>query len=309
MKYKPRKVKLPNRTVIHTLDINPAGDQLVVGQDSPKNHSYLTLWSAPDLKLISELEHEKHELLKMARFTSDGKKIAYVDSTLTPRIYDLEEKKSSPLNLKNPVVQWLAPASKGDQLVVAGALTQVWDASAEKVVWKLPGQVASKNRESIPAIAALHPNGKQIAVAGVEKGAIRIYDLKQDEPVKSLQDAPDQARWISFDPHGRYLAAIELNSHGTFVWNVRSGKQILPDVFGAEFESYWCLRFHPNGKYLALGMLSGYVVVVRLADGEFLLDEKQHKGRVWDLVFTPDGKHLISGGDDATLFLWELNLD
>jgi WD40 repeat protein len=307
MSVRPKKIKLPNRTVVHTLDISPAGEQLVIGQDSSKGHSNLSMWSLPDLQLLSELEHEEHELMLMARYLPDGKTLAYVDSTLQPRHYNLEQQKASPLKLKNPRVHWLTPAAKGSRLALAGALTQVWDESRQKVIWVLPGQVASKDPDSIPAVAALHPNGEQIAVAGAEKGCIQIYDLDRDEPVLRLTAAPDQARWVSFDPHASYVAAIEWNSHGAFLWDLHNREHLLPDIFGPESESYWCLRFDPNGQHIALGMLSGYVVVVRLADGKFILDEQQHKGRVWDLAFTPDGKHLITGGDDATLCFWDLS--
>ncbi len=303
----PKTIKLPNRTVIHTLDISPNGAQLVIGQDSTKGHSNLSLWSLPGLQLLSELEHEKHELMLMARYFPDGKTLAYVDSTLQPCLLDFEQQKVSRLKLKNPRVQWLAPAPKSNRVVLAGALTQVWDASRSKVIWQLPGQVASRDPDSIPAVAALDPSETQIAVAAVEEGCIQIYDLDRPEPVQRLTGAPDQARWVGIDPGARYLAAVEWYSHGIFLWDLSNGEKLLPDVFGPEFESYWCLRFDPEGKYLALGMLSGYVVVIRLPDGEFIIDEQQHKGRVWDLAFTPDGKHLISGGDDATLCLWDLS--
>jgi WD40 repeat protein len=307
MSEKPKKIKLPNRTVIHTLDLSPDGEQLVVGQDSSKAHSNLSLRLLPDLKLVSELEHEKHELMLMARYFPDGKTLAYVDSRMVPQVFDLEQGSTSQLKIKNSRVQWLAPALKGSRLVLSGALTQVWDNGLEKIIWVLPGQVAAKDPDQVPAVAALHPNGKQIAVAGAEKGCIQIYDLEREGVAMRLEGAPDQARWVSYDPHARYIAAIEWLSHGIFLWDLKSGKPLLPDLFGAEFESYWCLRFDADGRYLALGMLSGFVLVVRLADGKLVLDKQEHRGRVWDLVFTPDGKQLISGGDDATLCLWDLS--
>src|SRR5947209_7835060 len=225
MGVKPKKIKTPNRTVIHTLDISPDGDQLVIGQDSTKSHSNLSLWSLPDLEFISELEHEAGELLLVARYFTDGKTLAYVDSTLKPSLYNLAQEKATLIKLKNSRVQWLAPAQKGTRLVLAGALTQVWDAGSKKVVWALPGQVAAKDPNSIPAVAALHPNGKQIAVAGAEKGCIQIYDLDSNKPVQCLTDAPDHARWLSYDPNGHYLAAIEWYSHGTFLWDVQNGER------------------------------------------------------------------------------------
>jgi WD40 repeat protein len=65
--------------------------------------------------------------------------------------------------------------------------------------------------------------------------------------------------------------------------------------------------FHPNGEYLATGSLVGFISIYRLQDGEIVFSEQIHEGRVWDLAFTPDGKKIISGGDDGVVSILELD--
>ena len=68
--------------------------------------------------------------------------------------------------------------------------------------------------------------------------------------------------------------------------------------------------FHPNSEYLARGSVVGFISIYRLLDGEIVFSERIHEGRVWDLAFTPDGKKIISGGDDGVVSILELgNLD
>jgi WD40 repeat protein len=55
------------------------------------------------------------------------------------------------------------------------------------------------------------------------------------------------------------------------------------------------------------GSLVGSIVIVRLNDGERVVMQKVHEGRVSHLAFTRDGKKLISGGEDRLLSILEFN--
>lgn len=307
MNTKFKALKPKNRTLVHTVDISLDGTEFVVGQGSDDaGHANLSLWSLEDLALISELERRENEVILLARYSPNGKSIAYVDSTLEPRLYNFEKRESSRLNLQNPNVRWLAYAKKSERLVVAGVHTQIWDDNKSKVIWTAPNKISSRDSDAIPAVADISPDGTKIAIAGEETGSILIYNVDDGNLVQRLKGGPVHARWVSFDPRGHYVAAIEWYSHGTYLWDIQSGKMHLPDIFSSEAETYWCLRFHPDGNHLALGMLSGYVVMIKLDDGEFVIDQKVHKGRVWDLAFTPNGKHMVSGGDDGIVYIWDL---
>jgi WD40 repeat protein len=297
-----------NRRPIYTLDVHPDGRQLALGQQSDdEGNPYLGLWSLDDLQPASAVESGGYGLALMARFAPDGRTLAYVNSDLVVRFYDLARQEKRVPQLDNPNVKWLSYAQGTGRLALAGALTQVWDESRQGVIWTLPGQTAVPDRAHVPAVAGLSADGTRVAVAGAEADKILIFDVERGSREQELEGAPRQARWVSFDPSGRYLAAIEWLSHGTLLWDVRSGEQLLPRIFHSRRESFWSLCFHPDGEHLALGMLSGYVLVVRLADGEYVVDQRAHAGRVWDLAFTPDGKHMISGGDDAVAHVWELS--
>ena len=48
------------------------------------------------------------------------------------------------------------------------------------------------------------------------------------------------------------------------------------------------------------------IYVHDLATGDATFSANEHRGRVWDLAFTPDGRRLITGGDDYTARIWKL---
>lgn len=56
----------------------------------------------------------------------------------------------------------------------------------------------------------------------------------------------------------------------------------------------------------ALRLLTGYVKVLSLDSEEFVIWDEAHEGRVWDVGFGPDGRHLVSAGEDGTACVWQL---
>lgn len=308
MEIKSKTIKLTNRNPIQTLDISPDGKQLVIGQQGDYfGNANLTLWGIKEMQLLAEIEKIKFTSIQSAHFTSDGKTLVYVKSTEDICIYNLETQEHLDTRLNTANVVWLAPAKKSHRLVTSGIVTEVWDTESLERVWTMPEYVALPALNLRPAIADITPDGTQVAVAGRNTSQILIYDLDKDEVTRKLEDGPVQAQWASFEPKLRYFAVIGSLSRGIFVWNIDSGERHLPDIFSSEFDGYWSLGFHPNGEYLAMGTLVGYVSIFRLSDGEIIVSQKAHEGRVWDLGFSPDGKKLISGGDDGIVSILELN--
>jgi WD40 repeat protein len=304
MDEEPTRISPPNQTSVQTIDISPDGARVLIGQDGDNGRTAnLTVWSLDSLTLEAELSRSDYELVLMARFSPGGDSVAYVDSSLRPMLLDLGAGSATALEVEDPRVQWLSFARDRARLVLSGDMAQVWDVDAARVIWKETVGPAPDDGDLPTAVADLSPDGTSVAVCRPGDEVIRMYDLDSGDTVQTLRGAPIAVRWLSLDPRGNYLAAIEQHSNGVFLWDLHTGARHLTSRFDATMEGYWSLRFHPGGWHLGLGMLSGYVEVVELEGGRRVWAQRIHAGRVWDVAFTPDGSRMASGGDDGMVYL------
>jgi hypothetical protein len=66
------------------------------------------------------------------------------------------------------------------------------------------------------------------------------------------------------------------------------------------------IAFSADGNLVAAGMGDRTILVCRVATGEKICHFSAHKGMVNALMFPPDGKHLLSCGQDGSVWLWEV---
>lgn len=67
------------------------------------------------------------------------------------------------------------------------------------------------------------------------------------------------------------------------------------------------VTYSPDGKYLAVGYISGRIKILNAKD----LEEIQVIDSNWPIssvAYSPDGKYLASGSTDKTIRIWVLNL-
>ena len=301
------KLEHENRELIYTLDVSPDGRLLAVGQQSDRDgHAYLTLWDVESRSIVRAVESQPQRLIFRCRFSPDGKTLAYAKSDSALYFHDVESGETFKPEQPDDNIRWLSYAASANRLVTAGALVQVWDGERREVIHASASGAAPTQARDQTVVAALSPDGTQLAVAGDGTGKVTLRDAVTGAEIATLADAPALARWVSFDPHGRYLAVIEFYSHGVFLWDLNSGQRVLKETFGEKADGFWSLSFHPDGEHLALGNISDYVSIASLSDGKFIFDKSVHQGRVWDMTYTRDGGRLIFGGDEGVAYIWRL---
>ena len=67
-----------------------------------------------------------------------------------------------------------------------------------------------------------------------------------------------------------------------------------------------CVKFHPNGLYLATGSNDKTVRLWSVQTSEFVRLFSGHRSRIFSLAFSPDGNYLASAGEDQKIKIWDL---
>ena len=184
---------------------------------------------------------------------------------------------------------------RNDILIIGTAEGTIYTHFAEKtteVFLNLPGQ-------SVTALA-FNASGTLLAAALVS-GEIRVWQWLEREPLVQLT-ATNRNVWdVAFSPDGELAAG--LGSGGLLRWRPgeKEGRVSETD------RNIRCLVYSGDGSYLALGESGGSVVLISQDSSEPPLLLNGHLSSINDLIFTRDGKSLLSAGSDATVRQWSLD--
>ncbi|HTU91212.1 MAG TPA: WD40 repeat domain-containing protein, partial [Gemmataceae bacterium] len=167
-------------------------------------------------------------------------------------------------------------ASDGRTLVVWGAskIVTVWDAATGKKLRQFAGPEDGPRLSgsyNLPYTATLSPDGKLLA-----------FGLQFLQPL-----APKK--------RGCFLSLVD----------TLTGKEVRR--FQELEDGAQLVAFSPDGRTLAWsGWRDPTIHIGEVATGRLRCKFAGHKGRVGSLAFSPDGKMLISGGNDTTALVWDL---
>ena len=185
----------------------------------------------------------------------------------------------------------------------------VWDADTHERLARLERHhgriedldISSDSRRILTGGCDLMPTG------GTGGSAARIWDVELGRETWSQTFAASgAAHCVSFDRRGDGLVVGD--SHGNLArWN-RDGQQT--DLLDFSSEQLKSVVISPDGSTTVVGGETRQIIVDRSGPGgRRTLLLHGHRGTIWGLVFSPDGKHLASASGDGTMKIWDLGQD
>ena len=156
-------------------------------------------------------------------------------------------------------------------------------------------------------------------VSGDDKGEIIVWDLPSAKELRRWK-LKGWAWAVAVEPQGKSLLVSERiplvfdsgQMSGLKLWNPQTG-ELKADMSKEFKERMATAAFSPDGKYLAVARggesdgLTGKITLLDPASGKKLKEfTPGHMYGATDLVFHPDGKHLLSTGRDTTVKIWSV---
>ncbi|MBD2767789.1 hypothetical protein IC235_07775 [Hymenobacter sp. BT664] len=190
---------------------------------------------------------------------------------------------------------------------------QVWDVLKKEQVWQLPGHESDyRDWTYFYSAADISADGEKVAVIRTGSQKILVYDIETSALLHTILQAPFAGSEISWSLDTNYLAIRgeesknESDERKRFVWSLKTQELIAQENFESPSDNCSAIAFHPSSNYLATGYVNGRIALESLECKRTIFSDFTHIGQVESIVFTNDGKRMISGGEDGTVTIVNL---
>jgi len=279
---------------VFDIAISPDGGTLAAGGSS----NMVKLWDVATGEQMGSITLSTDVVyVGSLAFSSDGKALATPGFYPNPvQLWDVTNGKlianfssEEPFHIFNLIF------SPDGRMLASGdwnGAVHLWDVASGQVLRTLNGHT-----ESIESLA-FSPDGRLLA-SGSFDGSVILWDVNSGQNIHSLEGHTDSVDGVVFSPDGSMIASGS-QDNSVILWDAGNGQQLYR--ISADFHVS-SIAFSPDGKILAFTD----PIEIKLWDiekKEIVATLDGHTQAVRTVIFTPDGKKIISGSIDTTVKLW-----
>lgn len=207
----------------------------------------------------------------------------------------------------------LAVSRDGDQALSGGAsvgaaFLRLWDVTSAAVMIDMPGHTGR-------SVAVFRPDGRTVLSGGrddpenpdddAQGNSLRVFDIATGRTVQQLTGHTNLVGAVDISPDGQ-LAASGSFDNTVRVWDIAAGTGI---QVGQHTNQVIGVRFTPDGQAV-IAVSRGGQIMMWHANGEGLIrqfvDPAGDITSVQALALSPDGRLLLTGGDESIVRLWDV---
>jgi len=178
--------------------------------------------------------------------------------------------------------------------------TTGWDYSGR------PGELRMLNgHTSIVYGVAYAADGKSVLSGSVDNQAV-LWDVATGKQLFLLQGHGGMIWGVAYSPDSKHVFTASWD--GTVkMWDTARGMQVRCFPAQGRIADINGLALSRDGKHLLTGSDDGTVRLWDVASGQELRQFHGHRGFVYGVAFSPDGRRALSGGSaDSQMILWDL---
>ena len=180
----------------------------------------------------------------------------------------------------------------------------------EVTLWNVadfkPLKQIRRHKDSLYA-AAISPDGRVLATSGYDQ-EIKLLDVESGNELHTLSAHNGAVFDLAFHPDGKILASASAD-RTVKIWSVETGQRLA--TLGQSLKELYAVAFSPDGNQVAAAGVDNRIRVWRRADSAdaqepypLLHARFAHEGPIVALVYSLDGKTLVSSAEDGTVKLW-----
>jgi WD40 repeat protein len=305
---------LPSGTPARALAVTPNGSHVLAAGDDGK----VKLWNAGNGVNERAFAGGGKPVLAVA-VARNNQTVAAGGADKAVRLYNFADGKLLATITAPGAVRGLAFSPNNQALAAACADNSVptWN------VLYNPGQpmpaefgksIQTYRHGAAAAGVAFAPSGTVFYSAGAD-GTVRAWKLASEVPVKNFAH-PNYVDAVAFNPAGTQLATA-CHDGKVRLFDVAKG-QVVREINAHTtpmLTAVYCVAWSPDGKQVVSGGIDHTLKLWDAVTGKPVREfkaykekgfEKGHREPVLCAAFSPDGKYLVSGGEDRAIKVWNV---
>ncbi|HTE66890.1 MAG TPA: WD40 repeat domain-containing protein [Candidatus Binatia bacterium] len=238
-------------------------------------------------------------------FSADGTMLATTAGDGTAKVWDPESGRGLG-SVQGPEGEVTGPSFSPDGSLAAAAwhlegTVRVWDVATSRIVHEV---------DAVPGAlrTAFSPDGKRLAIAGLDTDVSVVVDVQSGKEMFSLEGHEDHVQDVDWSPDGRWIATSSYDAT-VGIWDARTG-DLRFSLFhdGPVGDADWS----PDGGRLVTGSSDGRATVWEItgAGGKrlFSLSAQDTSSGVQGVAFSPDGNRVLTGNAAITAAkVWDVS--
>jgi WD40 repeat protein len=273
---------------VYCVAVSDDGRRILSGHQD----SRARVWDVNSGELLAAFGSQRPAVV-CAAFAPGGRTAAYAYADEVVRIWDFgaaQEVKTLRGHTERIITVAYLPGGK--QLLSASAdqTIRLWDVDSGAELRCFRGHGADVNS------VAVFADGRRFISAGGDywggrenDPSLRLWDLASGRQLAKFEGRVGPLRRVALSPDNRMAVTCNWDTR-IQVWDVKTGREIR--CFGDTYTNR--VAISPDGRRVVSGGYSGELKVWSVESGEMLTQLAGHASQVHDLVFCPDGNHIVS---------------